>query len=215
MVAQEAVKLMFEWAELVGRRLAKQTDKHRIRFFIASDSSTVIEMAQVRFGRENVLVTPGEPQVRDTSRSPPRPPSLSFCCVCFFGGGTPSPSPFRHPTRCSPTDAGGVHIGNGVTDNVNRGTPQDTRVVDTAASRLKAAADWWLLGQSDGLVLGRDSSYADKAVLAAMHVPVLVRCSNAYSKEDVAQQAGLNAAVEGWACRPSQVMDEIQGPRAV
>lgn len=83
MVAQEAVKLMFEWAELVGRRLAKETDKHRIRFFIASDSSTVIEMAQVRFGRENVLVTPGEPQVRDTSRSPPRPPYL-FCFVFFW-----------------------------------------------------------------------------------------------------------------------------------
>jgi hypothetical protein len=68
---QEAVKLMFEWAELVARRLAKQTDKHRIRYFVASDSSTVIEMAQIRFGRENVLLTPGEPQVRPTSRRRP------------------------------------------------------------------------------------------------------------------------------------------------
>jgi hypothetical protein len=151
-MSKDAVKLMFEWAELVGRRLAKQSDKHRILYFVASDTELVIKMAQIRFGKESVLVTPGE--------------------------------------------------------------PQDTRVVDTATSRLKAAADWWLLGQSDALVLGRDSSYADKAVLAAMHVPVIVRCSNAYGKDDPAQNVGINKAVEGWACRPAQVLDDPQGPRA-
>jgi hypothetical protein len=91
---------------------------------------------------------------------------------------------------------------------------QDTRVVDTTAARLKAASDWWLLGQSDGLILGSESGFADKAVLAAMHVPVLVRCGVDFTEENIAHPSELNKLVEGWSCRPVQIMDDVDGPRA-
>lgn len=61
--SQKTVQLMFEWAELVGRRMAKVSRKPHVKYFVASDSSMAIYMAYARFGKDNVLVTPGKLQV--------------------------------------------------------------------------------------------------------------------------------------------------------
>lgn len=44
------------------------------------------------------------------------------------------------------------------------------------AGRLKAIQDLWLLSQSDGMILSRTSSFADKALALAMHTMVTIRC---------------------------------------
>jgi hypothetical protein len=67
---QATVQLMFEWAELVGRRLASVSHKQRIKYFIATDTGIVIQMAHARFGKGNVIITPGKLQVRGRPASP-------------------------------------------------------------------------------------------------------------------------------------------------
>ena len=48
-----------------------------------------------------------------------------------------------------------------------------------------------------------------------MHVPVLVRCGVDYdAAERMAHPSQLNRRVEGWSCRPVQVRDDVDGPRA-
>ena len=94
--------------------------------------------------------------------------------------------------------------------------PQDTSIVDSEDARLKSAADWWLLSQVDGLILGSKSQYADKALLHAMHIPVVVRCSAAYYADNSTTLGHeLNSHVPGWACRPVAVRDSFEGAIAL
>ena len=81
---------------------------------------------------------------------------------------------------------------------------------------MKAAADWWLLTQVDGIVVGHHSSYADKALLMAMHVPLIVRCSTDYGVDNNVTMGNskINKLVAGWSCRPVEVVDDERGPTA-
>lgn len=87
--------------------------------------------------------------------------------------------------------------------------------MNSEAARTKTASDWWLLTQVDGLVVGQSSSFADKALLMAMHVPVVVRCSTEYAHDaNITLGSKINTLVPGWSCRPVEVRDRIEGPTA-
>lgn len=92
---------------------------------------------------------------------------------------------------------------------------QDTTRENTNSARMKAAADWWLLTQVDAMVVGHSSAFADKAILMAMHVPVIVRCSSSYASDLNITLTELNKMVPGWSCRPVEVRDLERGPTAM
>jgi len=88
---------------------------------------------------------------------------------------------------------------------------------ESQAIRLKEAADFWLLGQCDGVVLSKESAFADKALTLAMHTVATVRCTDAVHDPSVhtryqEKHDRMNTTVQvkggaPWKCRRVQLQD--------
>ncbi|KAK3266599.1 hypothetical protein CYMTET_24785, partial [Cymbomonas tetramitiformis] len=143
-----AANLMFEWAEVVGRKIAAKRGlpKSSVKYFLATDTDEVQEMAHKHFDKQ--LVT-------------------------------------------------------------NKGPIEHLGLLSTEAGRKRAAADFWLLTQCDGLVLSRSSHLADKAVLLAMHIPVIMRCKpdSEWTSTSSIPEEGVTVTVPGMSCRYVQMQD--------